>query len=104
MKSTRDTAMRWAAAEAELRNASVRVVSSYDIPALYSGFDGTAVMMIDMQGVIEELRQHAIRTASGVFASHPSVDHDVEVVATGAASALLQADTARLQTDHLMLK
>lgn len=84
-------ALRWAAAEAELRTASVGVVSSYEMPAIYPGFDGTPVMTVDMGGIAEALRRRASETAAEVFATHPSVDHDVDVVATGAAFALLQA-------------
>lgn len=84
-------ALRWAAAEAELRKATVGVVASYEMPSLYAGFGGTMAMVIDIGEIAESLHQQATATARGVFASHPTVDHDVEVVSTGPAFALSRA-------------
>lgn len=84
-------ALRWAAGEAELRQASVGIVSSYEMPAVISGFAASAVASVDMGEVAEALRQDATGAASEVFADHPLVEHDVAVVPSSPAVALAQA-------------
>lgn len=84
-------ALRWAAQEAELRGASVRVVTSYAMPLVAPGIGGEGALFVDMSGVADALRAHATEVSAEVFADHPSVAHDVEVLALGPSLALSQA-------------
>lgn len=83
-------ALRWAAQEAELRGDSVRLVSSYAMPVAAPGIGGEGALFVDMSGVADALREHANEVAGSVFADHPTVTHDVEVIAVGPSHALAQ--------------
>ncbi|MGA7757388.1 MAG: universal stress protein [Ilumatobacteraceae bacterium] len=83
------SALEWAAAEAESRAASVRIVSSY---SLTQGLDlaaGASAAGIDLTeiaaGCLDQLRTATTK----VFEEHPGVEHDIEAVGVSPALTLL---------------
>ena len=84
-------AARWAGAEAEIRNAAVRVVSSYSVTFAADPYGMTAAYLTPAE--LDRVRLAATEKVSSVVAGvahqHPRVGVDLAVVDEDAASLLL---------------
>ena len=83
------SAMEWAASEAELRGASVHVVSSYYIQPIADFGYGASGSAVDMTESADFCLNRAQTAAAEVFGGHPGVEYDVEAVRQSPAAALL---------------
>jgi nucleotide-binding universal stress UspA family protein len=83
------SAMEWAAAEAETRGASVRVISSYFVqPVIEFGSGASGSVANTTETGVWCLNR--LRTATAkVFDGHPGVEYDAEAVRQSPAAALL---------------
>jgi nucleotide-binding universal stress UspA family protein len=84
-------AAQWAAREARLRNASVRLVSAWDIPTYGFSFSAVGIsdeMMKAMQNAAED---NLAKATEEIRAIAKEIDVSTEVVAGQAAGVLLEA-------------
>lgn len=84
-------ALEWAAAAAESRGASVRVISSYAAPPLVDfGYGSVAAVWAD-DDIPEWTRAELDRAVTKAFEHRPAVAHDYQAVSTRPGAALLSA-------------
>lgn len=88
-------ALRWAAAEADSRDASISVIASYAMPAsvgvgLSGGYGGVAAASA-AQEVADWTKTELAEAVHAVFAEHRSVGYDYHAVAAPAGIALREA-------------
>lgn len=91
------SAIEWAAAEAALRGASVRVVSSYFVQPIVDFGYGGGGSASDLPETAAWCLDRVQTATTKVFDGHPGVEHDVENVRQSPATALLaHAESADL--------
>lgn len=83
------SALEWTASEAELRAASVRIISSYSLTQgldLAAGATATGIDMTEIAaGCLDQLRTATTK----VFEEHPDVSYDIEAVGVSPVLTLL---------------
>lgn len=84
-------ALRWAANEAELRGASVGVLSSYALPRVLEFGHGPATAIWNDPDMAEWTRRQMAEAVDAAFDRHPTVPRDIEAVNVRPATALLRA-------------
>lgn len=87
-------ALEWAASEAELTGASVRVLSSYAPPTVVDFGYGAATAIWDDDEIPVWTRDRLQQAVAATFEHHPGVGHDFAAVSARPATALLDAAAA----------
>ena len=88
------SALEWAAAEAESRGASVRVISSYFVqPVIEFGY-GASGSGVDMTETAVWCLNRVRTASTEVFEGHPGVEYEFDAVRQSPAAALLAEATS----------
>ncbi|MGC2296336.1 MAG: universal stress protein [Candidatus Dormiibacterota bacterium] len=84
-------ALQWAAREAEAKGISVRVISTYAIPAIAMAEPGFSYEPANVQELADYARKVVAAEVAKASKAHPKVKFEAEVFEGSAAQALTEA-------------